>query len=577
MVVNSTLIDNAFFGAELPIRLDRPGRLYATRPEECAVRWLVAFLLRFGSTWLAQRPRFDKCAFTFAVFHGIKAAPHVTHIEDGQQVSALPLHHSFGSHRSVYGMYKSPYKVEAHSSLPLNVCRSRLSSRIEFRLYETTMQEDILSLDKRSVLRLSEEERIAEAKIKQEHITCFVRIMDCSSFGDVRFQQETSRSPKEICMYENRFQEEDACLRRFILQLGFPSASRVDIERFAGVLPIRKNILARRLWTDGLSDAHPGLRITGLNFFQASLHLDNYIALLDDDLERAFGISLDGCLMKLCFLGCVLETVRSIVKTAEDDDIDWTPHIASSKICSIPISHQLQEGLRSIQEGLAEREGGHLPDIYIRLLCELKSGLLDQIATEEDQKAAHLVSMPETMMLMLLGFPALRIDGASELLLKADKTDKRVLAQDSVLTFVPQCGGQKDLALRLRAHLTSGRVNLEIVGAETFHWYKWKCAALKSMHRLWTVTEQKRPHLNTSELFGDTSAGSVSPWPSFYDVSLNFEELKIRARRSGATRNGRCSALKLPTVSLGFPRARIHNLKNTFVNGQSVRERRRFE
>lgn len=51
MVVNSTLIDNAFFGTEIPIRWHVPScRLYSTAPVECSVRWMVSFLSRFGST-----------------------------------------------------------------------------------------------------------------------------------------------------------------------------------------------------------------------------------------------------------------------------------------------------------------------------------------------------------------------------------------------------------------------------------------------------------------------------------------------------------------------------------------------
>lgn len=549
MVVNSTLIDNAFFGTELPIRLDiTSGRLYATRPEECAVRWLVAFLSQFGSKWLAQRPLFDDCAFTSSVFHGIRATLHVTRLEDGQLVTPLPLNHPFVSDRSVYGMYKSPYIVDEHSSLPLYF---ELKSRLEFRLYETTIQEAVLAWDKRSVFQLPEDERLAVAKIKPEHISCFVRIMDCATLGGVLFEDLGVESSKQICRFEKRFQLEDARLKRFILQLGFPSATPADIEKFVGVLPIRKNILAQALWRDDPS-AMPSIRRMRNKFLQASLHLDNYIALLHVDLQQEFGTSLDDCSMKSCFLGCVLETVRSVLQSSPDNSVNWTPPIESGKkICSLPISFQLQEGiLEQAQEDIAGRKVTNLLDVYIRLLGEMQAGVLDRIATAEHQGVSDLAAMPETMVLMVLGFPALRISCADELDVRTNGTDTSLFAQDTVLNIVPQHGGQRDLFLRFRADLASGRADLEIVGESSFDWYLWKCAALKSMHRLWTVTEQKRPHLEVSDIVGDASVRSVMPWPPFFDVELDFEEGKLPDRRpvhpfnSGGRRKRRAPAAR---------------------------------
>lgn len=185
MVINNTLIDNTFFGTEVPIRLDLTcARLYSTRPEDCVVRWTVAFISRFGSKWLAQRPNLDDGAYTSSVFHGIRAALSVTrkkHDEFGQYVTALPLNHPFVSDRAEYGIYKSPYIVEKQTSLPLypeaSFLRKRLDQRVEFRSYETTIQEAVLSWDKRSGLRLPKDERVAVSKIKAEHLTCFLKLM----------------------------------------------------------------------------------------------------------------------------------------------------------------------------------------------------------------------------------------------------------------------------------------------------------------------------------------------------------------------------------------------------------------
>ncbi len=65
MMVNSSLVDNEFNGADLPsselfvpsLSMSKGGLsaahfLTSTEPEECAVRWLVSFLCRFGSEWL---------------------------------------------------------------------------------------------------------------------------------------------------------------------------------------------------------------------------------------------------------------------------------------------------------------------------------------------------------------------------------------------------------------------------------------------------------------------------------------------------------------------------------------------
>lgn len=122
---------------------------------------------------------------------------------------------------------------------------------------------------------------------------------------------------RKICSSEEHYERQEG--KRFVLQLGFP---------FVGLLPIRKNILAKRLWRDCPSSLAASVEMRR-PFLEASLHLDNYVALPTVGREQEDDGVGDGFL-KACFLGCVLEAVRCILQTSSDN-VNWTPPIETGR------------------------------------------------------------------------------------------------------------------------------------------------------------------------------------------------------------------------------------------------------
>lgn len=192
-----------------------------------------------------------------------------------------------------------------------------------------------------------------------------------------------------MCKHEKRFEREDLRLKRFILQLGFSSATLVNIDKFLGVLPIRKTILAKPLWMEETCSTTP-------LFLEASLHLDNYIALKSTRRSLDYlRTAEDDSLKKPCFYGRVLEFERKMLQ-GSDHAVNWTPRIPTleNNYWCFSMSEQLHEGL-------LQRKGGPSTDLYTRLLWEMQSSLLDR-TNDYAQLGRHTSTMPETMMLMVL-------------------------------------------------------------------------------------------------------------------------------------------------------------------------------
>lgn len=139
-------------------------------------------------------------------------------------------------------------------------------------------------------------------------------------------------------------------------------------------------------------------------------------------------------------------------------------------------------------------------------------------------------------MLMVLGFPSLRISCASTLGVESFEADTLVYPEQTMWNIVPKKGGQNGIFLRFKADLNSGCGVLEIVGAKAFDWYLWKSASLKVMYSLWAATKQKRPHRDVTEVVGD----AVMPWPSFFDLGFDFEKQKAKPSESVCCCTAKC-------------------------------------
>lgn len=552
MVVNCTLIDNAFFGTEVPIRVHLLScknlhfKLYSTAPVECSVRWMVSFLSRFGSIWLLQNdgPGLDYgLGNQMGLLVGVLASLHVTRVVDHQYASLLPLDHRFFRHPEY--IWDTCYrKTEGRSALPFEMRNFDDSEVVDFHDWETSIQNAIFSWDRKSVHLLPVAERSAPSKITSQHIVCFANLMDCKDVGAANFEflQDGDEAVSSYgAVYYMR-------LIRLVLQLGFKNAAQRNIDSFLSRLPIRGPILSQSSFGDCWRVPEGSFAM----FSAVSVHVDNFLALEAGDVlvrhEHQFSdtnlnmfdsqmhvqstlFAASNVCSNSTFLGVTVEILRSIITSATLDTVNWKTSLQQGgSSVRIRISEQLISAVVLLSCGIRHemRRNTHM-----RLLFELQSGVLTLLqGFFNNSTVSTLCGMPVSMLLMILGFPALIVRDAHDLGLTASDIDEPYVIPMRIDAILAP---QKATYILVKLNQKEKHADVELRGTDTFDWYLWQSAIVARMHTSWSLRKEERPHRDVSSFVTNRSSPSVLPWPSFFDLGFDFERSK--ASLSSPTEN----------------------------------------
>ncbi len=297
MMVNSSLVDNEFSGADLPCRvsfsflrnpyskmgLSAAHFLASQEPEECTVRWLASFLSRFGSQWLICTKKledFDARSGTddnnlLCQKLGVLIACSVTHrqekeLEDGttsaELVSILSPLHMICS--DVLETWNPTIKVTDKACLPYQTQVGNKCGTIYFGHYITSIQNALSAWHKDSLNELEDDERDAVQNMKPHQLACFSKLME---------EQDSHELPilKQVDISILHYKE----VRLFLWQVGYHSDPfKLDFRAFQEVLD---DFLAPLPVLD--TSLEPGFfdapMPSGRHVLQASVHADNCVAL----------------------------------------------------------------------------------------------------------------------------------------------------------------------------------------------------------------------------------------------------------------------------------------------------------
>ncbi len=217
MMVNNSLVDNEFNGAELPCRLDFSFRrnvaptsrffvsqfLVSKMPEECAVRWIVSFLARFGSQWLirttklvnfSKRDESDEewgeespnadLQNRLAAFVALSVTQTVE-MEDmdgeasAQQVSVVsPLHVMCSD---LFEPWTPILKVTGKHSLPYSMRRGSSGGELNFEGYAASIR-NVLFTRQKALNELDETNSSADFSLSPLQVACFSKLMEEENF-----------------------------------------------------------------------------------------------------------------------------------------------------------------------------------------------------------------------------------------------------------------------------------------------------------------------------------------------------------------------------------------------------------
>ncbi len=516
MIVNETIIDNAFHSAELPVRLRKRTRtskvgtsnntfwgirfsdfLRCTKPEECAIRWSVAFLSQFGARWLKEcKPEdvelpvvqndsfenFDRkkrCITAyrnlslFAFLHVTNRGPFSADIVDWQIYSPV----APGIDLRDYKSRQSTLKREEISKSCFPYCSA---PRGDFALkrFRHTVTDAKNSWHAGALNALTDVEHSAVDAISATQIAAFLYILDKNPMtkNHLISSSSTPSAQAEVT---------------FMKQLALRKYS--SFSQLKNDVPIPNASFHVPLWSDSL-------HIPNRLLLQASVHVDNWIALRtgeniasitkaglvglgstnDESIfetQKCFELDRRRCfpyskhqLENLCadedyidsprFLGCIMETVRSKIAewiSSNGDCNDWTTALKSS--VEFSISPQLDQALRS--------KGELKESVSMRLLWEAQSAMHIALSINTCTPP-HL--MEEAAFLCILGFPSITVERESS---TKYKIRPRAAPQEIILSISVVESGRESRISQMKMWGTDEGGNPVNV---PFHWTKWRNA-----------------------------------------------------------------------------------------------------
>ncbi len=466
MMVNSSLVDNEFSGANLPCRLDfsltrkqflRTGLsisnfLASKNPTECAVRWSVSFLARFGSHWLINTtmPQLLNNTVTcedlpsrLAAFIAFNVT-HDVHVESreghsvSRQVSVLsPLHIMCSN---LQEPWTATLRVTKMNALPYKMRGIINNTEMNFENHIVQIRNSISAWHKDSLNELRETGKKAVLNMKPHQIAYFSKLLEEKSHDMIPLPENHIFYPFQRISNQR--------LSTFLWQLGYDTdplnednyASEEYSTILPGAFPVLKESMRLCFNCDNRTSNHCAV-------LQASVHVDNWIALQASKVSLSDPYNSDGSrnddeqvfksqkTIELCrlqlelatlgikactsrrikFLGCVMESVRSNLghwlhnrlrdsnsKNNDPSLIDWNPPIAVEThtfFCSDQLNNALREVNRS--KGGSEHDSTDHTSLHMRILWEIQLALM--ASKKRDPGSVCL------MMLCMLGYPSLRV------------------------------------------------------------------------------------------------------------------------------------------------------------------------
>lgn len=548
MVVNSSLIDNEFAHADLPCQLDLKGimkTLWSSNgkfwdirlidymkcklPEECTVQWIVAFLSRFGSSWLLHSKNVDQVNDL-----AVLSALHVTHqVKVGESdnrfllehESVLPPGHSFSvDRREIQSstLYMTP---EVQEALPYKMRSERDMKRVDFAAYESNIRDAIASWHTVAVNKLEKKEREAVTKIQPYQVAMFAKLIGGNGENKISIESIDNDAVPP------------SAFRTFHEQIG----SRGENNVFES-LPFRKEFSSVLLWKGKFRNRF---------VLQASAHVDNWMSLESGQRQRGLMLSATRefktrlptidvitfqreleksrlrndlatstdlrnvlSIHKTQFLGCVIESVRSflgswVLHTSRNtaDDSIWMPAVLG-EVIEFKSSRQLEEELKKFQNtdhtavNLSSNESRNL---NMRILWEIQSFLHESISkiVETEGDNSYLPRCLNLIMLFILGFPSINVQKISnDVKLSSDNHETAINFDIMTYEIIPVSGPQ-DISIVFKFYNDTTKNNnctIELLTSnETdqpfiFEWQKWKDSA---MGRLEAQTEWREGRMSS--------------------------------------------------------------------------------
>lgn len=581
MVVNSSLIDNEFAHAELPCQLDvksvfktlwdSRGKFWTIKlidymrcklPEECAVQWIVAFLSRFGSSWLLHSKNADQVNDL-----AVLAALHVTHqvkvgeSEDrvyAEHESVLPPGHSFSvDRREIQSstLYMTPDVQEA---LPYKMRSERDMKRLDFAAYESNIRDAIASWHTVAVNKLEKTEREAVTKIQPYQVAMFAKLIG----GDAENKISIERIDNDAVP--------PTAFKTFHEQIG----SSEEFNVFES-LPFRKEFSSVLLWKGKFRNRF---------VLQASAHVDNWMSLecgqrqrsllssvteeyktrlptvdvltfhkeleqsrLRNDLATAIDLSNVLPIHKTQFLGCVIESVRSFLANwLQHTSIDktdprlWNPPL-SGQLIEFRVSRQLEEELkkfRNLSNTAVYLSGSNARNLNMRILWEIQSHLHELISetVELDGNITHLPRSLHLIMLFILGFPSITIRRVEQEIRSSDDNQSTEIDFDVVMYEIIPVAGPQDVSIIFK-FLAEPRGNnncsIELMSSNEdgdpfcFNWQEWKDSAMGRLkaqtewreRKMSSKNEKLRREILDSKIPNDVKSMNRKTMGTEYDVS----------------------------------------------------------
>lgn len=526
MVVNSSLIDNEFAHAELPCQLDFWPFIEEVRkqkmkiwniwvsdflkckfPEECTVQWIVAFLSRFGSAWLIDSKN-TKAQQDLAIL----SALHVTHqvpvdtkdIETRyEHESVLPPGHSFSVNRREIQSSSLEINQEVRDALPYKMRAGREIKRMDFAAYESNIRDAIASWHTVSVNKLEKKEREAVSKIEPYQAAMFAKLIS----GNSRNKISLEKIDDDVVP--------DFAFQNFNMQLGNRHTVSKNILEY---LPFRKEFASVLLWNGDSRNRF---------LLQGSVHIDNWLALeighkqkilfstttrafrirpcasdiitfqkelelhrLQNDLATAINVEQIYSFHQSRFLGCVIESVRSLLARwiyeydSNSNEIDqWSPWLSSNKM-EFFCSQQLCDALKKQASGQVPCSAEESRNIDMRILWEIQSFLHEKISNLINQ-GDEIESMPRCtyiIMLFILGFPSIIVQKVPYAPESSSDEDTSSLEMKDIHAFrISAVEGPQNINIHLNCDPMTGASQIYLLSeSETtpfqFKWQDWKDA-----------------------------------------------------------------------------------------------------
>ncbi len=347
------------------------------------------------------------------------------------------------------------------------------------------------------------------------------------------------------------WEEREPCLDVFLYQLGYNADTKYSL--LFQKIPVPKTFLSPLLWLD---PSYPRASSRGVFLLQASVHVDNFLALEagsklgelfnhDPNIAESLRVAEKDVFLvqrrldmnrfeyqvsreaKIAFqfprfIGCILEIcVRSVLESEWDNEglrMNWSPKVPESKVEFI-CREQTRQTLAAVEADSKDGKPAINRGVSLCILWEVQNHLHAFLEYRELDCRIGPDSLV-LMMLCTLGFPALKVERVVDNATSATGMNGDVLVnvpnateavendsghRGNVTYNIMAVGGPQDLAIEFRCDLETGAGNLRMksqdqnVNSVEFAWQAWKDAF---MGRLQAQTEWRTTRLfSTDERF----------------------------------------------------------------------------